>query len=77
MPTEKCKMCLEVLKPCICGSFGLTSEEKEFQKKGDLRMVPAWQGKCDLETWKRKLTRIIALALKRRLSLFMKLISEN
>lgn len=70
-------MCPEVLKPCICGSFGLTSEKIEFQKKGDLRMVPTWQGKCDLETWKRKLIRIRALALTRRLSLLMKLISEN
>lgn len=40
-------------------------------------MFPAWQGKRDLETWKRELIRIIALALTRRLSLLMKLISEN
>lgn len=55
-------MLLEVLKVRIFGSSGLTSKENEFEN-GDLSLVPVWQGKCDLETGKRKLIRITYLAL--------------
>lgn len=33
MSTEKCKMCLEVLKPCICDSFWANLREERISEK--------------------------------------------